>query len=223
MPADPMRIPPLMSGGRSGGSNRNSKQPSSETAPTRLPVPPHQPLASATRAPPGNLNLSNKPTRVLPDNNTPVAVDPSTLAAASAIPVQVAQHSRPPSLRPAEPPSSRQLDPSAFNTLCRKVVQQVHLTSLRCMFDDVKLADSRGNISDQEYSHLLDFFYSFVPMCVRAPENDPVIARPFELRTYEKILGEMWEERAKKTGPHNRHQWYSRPSNKWIRTTKAIM
>jgi hypothetical protein len=91
------------------------------------------------------------------------------------------------------------------------------------MFDDVKLADKRGNVSDQEYSHLLDFFYCFVPMCVRAPENDPVIARPFELRNYERIMGELWEERAKTKGSHKEHRWYSRPTNKWMRTTKAIM
>lgn len=131
---------------------------------------------------------------------------------------------RPSSLRPAEPVISSSHPPAEeFNNLYVKVCREVHLTSLGRMFEDVCRADRQGNIDEEEYRHLLDFFYCFVPMLVVAPKDDPIIVRPYELRNHWRLLRTRWADRGSGSGPNNPHRWFSRPRNSFSRTVKEIM
>lgn len=80
------------------------------------------------------------------------------------------------------------------------------------------LQDELGQISTALYLQLLAFFYCFVPMVVRAPYKDPVIATWNELEMYQEIMTIFRPENnlVPKRGEHKSHRWYSRPEkNVW--------
>ncbi|PMD41080.1 hypothetical protein L207DRAFT_565077 [Hyaloscypha variabilis F] len=83
------------------------------------------------------------------------------------------------------------------------------------LYDKVVEADRRGHVDDKLYADLLDFFYCFLPMVMKAPLSDPIIVSAVALENHRKILNLFGEERGLRgrAGRNDTHMWYSRPSD----------
>jgi hypothetical protein len=88
------------------------------------------------------------------------------------------------------------------------------------MWDNVVLADKRGNISETEYADLISFFFGFVPMILNTHPRDPCVATGSEL-VYRDLMrrfehrGDRKNERVVR-GEGRVHEWYTRPKEKGL-------
>ena len=119
---------------------------------------------------------------------------------------------------PAEPEAierARKLNPGEAHQQIQNLCARIWKDNMAKMFDKVVEVDRRGHVDDKLYNELLDFFYCFLPMVMKAPLSDPVIVGTVALENHRKILNLFGDGRdlRGRAGRNDTHKWYSRPSD----------
>jgi len=107
------------------------------------------------------------------------------------------------------------MSPAEANQQIQNLCARIWKDNMGKMFDKVVEADRRGHVDDKLYSELLDFFYCFLPMVIRAPLSDPIVVGPVSLENHRKVLNLFGEGRdlRGRAGRNDTHRWFSRPSD----------
>ncbi|KAE9373975.1 hypothetical protein N431DRAFT_337605 [Stipitochalara longipes BDJ] len=123
------------------------------------------------------------------------------------------------SLRPPDDPveveGGRKLSPAEAHQQILTLCARIWKDNMGRMYDKVVEADRRGHVDDKLYAELLDFFYCFLPMVMKAPLSDPIIVGAVALENHRKILNLFGDGRdlRGRAGRNDTHRWYSRPSD----------
>ncbi|PMD15366.1 hypothetical protein NA56DRAFT_710043 [Hyaloscypha hepaticicola] len=114
---------------------------------------------------------------------------------------------------PSLPGSRSQMSEGEADALCKELCKRIWKDNMAAVFDKVTEADRRGHVDDRLYHQLLDFFYCFLPMIIKAPPSDPIVVRSTDLENYRKILNIFGDGRDIRgpSGTNNPHRWFSRP------------
>lgn len=169
-----------------------------EAVPTRRPPPP----LDTTKQEPIKSPLSYRPLPISSKGNSDMESEPS----------------RQVSFRPREIPRAQPLSDREAEKLSDKLCSRVWKTDLGRMWDNAVAADKKGNVDDELYSQLLDFFYCYLPVCLlcdpylelrikasrssnqvthlltsqqmvlKAPAQDPVIVSKEQLQQYRILM-----------------------------------